>query len=354
MKNVVLCAMMSVVFVFSLSAQKVDLDKYHFTCAGMYGLPTDPLPEDFKTFNVNAKTARLIGLVPEAIAEEVDINGWRRMESNEKAHITIDLSFGNLIIDKTEIKDRKEEKKDKAGKVISTNYYYTAVLQYSMVANHNVKDYTGKVYKTEILNSLNGSHSSSEFSSYSAASNYISNNREELKDRFANELIKNYTKRINANLVGKWGLNPIKGVNDYFWLMDSKKHPEQDSMQQMAKLMKEKFAEYREGTLVSEFKEMMAPFIGYFERLPERYKGDEKNDKKLRYSSYYNLAKLYWYLDDPDTSDKYADLLVKNDYDPKDAEDLKKENTVLKNVFKKAKINKRHLVFDVSTFTGPK
>ncbi len=353
MKIAVLCAAILVAY-SPLSAQKVDLDKYYFNCAGMYNLPNDPLPEDFKTFNVNPKIARTVRLTADDAADRIEINGWRRMAFDEKAHITIDVNFENLIISKTEITERKEDQKDKAGKIIGTKVFYRAVMQYNMTTSHSVKDYTGKVYKTNTFNNPSGSHTSDEYSSYAAASSYISINKESLKDKFTNELINKFSNNLSYDLTNKWGIRPVKGVNDHLWLMDSKKHTEQDSMQMMAKLMKEKFAEYREGTLVSEFQEMIAPFIGYLERLPARYKGDEKNDKKLRYSAYYNLAKLYWYMDNPDKSDKYADLLIKNDYDPGDGEDLKKNNTILRTIFQKSKINKRHLVFDTSTFVEPK
>ena len=43
-------------------------------------------------------------------------------------------------------------------------------------------------------------------------------------------------------------------------------------------------------------KEKMKPVISYFEKLKTIYTGSDKEAKKLRYSSYYNLAKIYLYL----------------------------------------------------------
>ncbi len=335
-----------------LFAQKVDLDRYSFSLGGMYQLPTEPFPEDYKTFNVKSKRIGNTGIFPNSIEERVNIGGWNKLENDVKAHLSIEISFDNLIIDKSEIKEAKSESKDKAGKV-TTTYSYTVAYQYSMGASHKITDYNGKTHPPSSYFKPSGTFTSSTFSTYAAASNYKNDNNAAFRDRFVNELVDKYTGQLSRDMTVKWGLLKVS-VNSHFWIMDSKKHPEQDSMQICAKFMKEKMPMYNVNMTSSEFKEIMMPFIGYFERLATRYKADEKADKKLRYSSYYNLATLYYYLDDLDKSDVYADLLIKNDYDPGDGESMKKDNVILRQVFKKAKINKRHLSFDASTFMGPK
>ena len=333
-------------------AQKVDLDKYKFTVGGVYVLPKDPLPEDYKTFNVKATLANSVGVSANNVEGRISIGGWNRLENNQKAHLAITINFDNLIIDKSEIAESKSESKDKAGKVTVT-YSYKVNYAYSMGAGHKITDFNGKVLSSGLYLRPSGSFSSGDFSNYSAASSYKNDNNSALRDKFTNECIDRYTSQVSNDMTSKWGLS-AKNEYDHFWMMDSKKHPEQDSMQIMAKFMKEQMPMFRADVLASDFKVTMAPFIGYFERLAERYKADEKGDKKFRYSSYYNLAKLYYYFDDLDKSDEYADKLIKNDYDKGDGEDFKKDNVKLREVFKKAKINKRHLVFDPSTFTGPK
>jgi hypothetical protein len=353
MKKLFLFTIVMSTIVFNhVSAQKVDLDKYRFSIGSMYTLPNDPLPEDYKTFNAKATIGKSIELDENTIENKFNIGGWNRLENTAKAHLSIAVSLGNLIIDKSEIKESKSESKDKAGKV-TVSYSYTVTYQYSMGANYKITDYNGKSYSCGSYLKPSGSFNSDNFSTYSAASNYKNDNNFALRDRFTNELIDRYINQINRDMTSKWGLSTV-GSNDHFWLMDSKKHPEQDSMQIYAKFIKEKMPIFTANMVASEFIEVMSPFIGYLERLPSRYKTDEKNDKKLRYSSYYNLAKLYWYLDDVDKSDAYADLLIKNDYDKDDGEDIKKDNVKLRAIFSKAKINKRHLSFDTSTFMGPK
>ena len=337
-----------------LLAQKVDLDRYNFICGAMYVLPSEPLPEDFKTYNVKVSSGGTVGFSRNTIDDEINLGGWRRVGDREKAHLTFNLRIDNLIINKSDITERKEEKKDSKG-VVTVKFFYCINYQYNLNAFFKVNDYTGKIYPLPLLltTNPNGVFKTEEFPSNLAAMNYKKDNANALRDRFTNELVSKLTNDISRASTMRWGLS-ITSSNDHFWLMDSRKHQEQDSMQIMAKFMKSLFPIYRETMLTSEFEEMMQPFIVYLKNLPNKYKTDEKGDKKLRYSAYYNLAKLYWYLDNPDMSDKYASLLIRNDYDTNDGGGFIKDNARLRETFKKAKINKRHLNFDTSTFEGPK
>ena len=337
----------------NLLAQKVDLDRYSFLCGGMYVLPTEPLPEDFKTYNVRVTSGGTAGLSRNTIEDEINLGGWRRISEREKAHLTFNLRINNLIISKSDITERKEEKKDSKGALVSTKFFYRINYQYSLDASYKINDFTGKSYSLPLIIGLIGTFATEEFPTSTAALNYKNDNASSLRDKFTNELATKFTNDISKSATAKWGLS-VAPANDHFWMMDSKKHPEHDSMQVMAKFMKSQFPIYRASMTTTEFEEMMQPFIIYMKNLPNKYKTDEKGDKKLRYSAYYNLAKLYWYLDNPDTSDKYASLLIRNDYDTGDGESFIKDNARLREMFKKAKIYKRHLVFDTSTFEGPK
>ncbi len=341
-----------------LIGQKVDLDPYYLKTKGFYTLPSNPLPEDYKTYNVKVTSPGAVrNTFPDDRVESLTkINGWKQVSANEKAHVTINVKLNYLTITKSDVTERKEDVKDKDGKVTGSRSYYKAVFEYNMNGNtYSITDYQGKTLNLPgVRYNTNSLHTSDEYTNYSIARDYINNNRDNLKDKFVISLVESLCQSLSYATTSTWGLaeTPING--DYFWLMDSKKHPEQDSMQLMAKFMKEEFAKMEPSELNATFEARIKPLTNYLLNLPVKYKGDEKNDKKLRYAAYYGLAKIYYYLDNPTEIRKYATLLEKNDYDPKDAKGIIKEADALENAMKAAKINSRHLQFDVNSFESPK
>ena len=64
----------------------------------------------------------------------------------------------------------------------------------------------------------------------------------------------------------------------------------------------------------------------------------------MRYSAYYNLAKLYYLFDDAQSCIEYANLLIKNDYDTEDGEKFLDWAEELKNQFSFYKTDTRQAV----------
>lgn len=106
-------------------------------------------------------------------------------------------------------------------------------------------------------------------------------------------------------------------------------------------------------TSIEPAREQLKPVIEYFERIKTEYTSNSKHDRKLRYASYFNLAVLYYYLDDPQKMMKEANCLVLNDYDTRDGKALEYSATGLKNLFQQANIYTRHFSIDTNTFKGP-
>jgi hypothetical protein len=100
-------------------------------------------------------------------------------------------------------------------------------------------------------------------------------------------------------------------------------------------------------------KGQLKPVIDYFNSVKKKYASSSKWDKKLRYASYFNLAKIYWYLDDPDAAMKEATELVINGYDSKDGKRLENVSVDLKVQMRQAKMNSRHFPMRVQDYQGP-
>jgi aspartyl/asparaginyl-tRNA synthetase len=90
-------------------------------------------------------------------------------------------------------------------------------------------------------------------------------------------------------------------------------------------------------------KERVKGVIEYFKSLPEKYTDSKyKAEQRIRYAAYYNLCKIYYYLDEPENVAQYADLLILNGYEVSDGAKLKNDADKIKAIFDKTGIRTRH------------
>lgn len=137
------------------------------------------------------------------------------------------------------------------------------------------------------------------------------------------------------------------------WIIDSRKHEEYNAHRKAFRDMNEVIFGMNANTPIDKARIQLKPVIDYFESIKQKYPTTSKHDRKIRYASYYNLAVLYYYLDDPQTMMKEANGLVLNDFDAKDGKNFERTALWLKKQFEVSKINTRHFRIDTTTFKGP-
>ena len=93
---------------------------------------------------------------------------------------------------------------------------------------------------------------------------------------------------------------------------------------------------------LDDVKKSLGPVIKYYESIKKKYSSNSKADRKMRYASYFNLAKIYYYLDEPDAAMREAGELSMNEYDEKDGKRLEAMATELKTILKLNKFHSRH------------
>jgi hypothetical protein len=93
--------------------------------------------------------------------------------------------------------------------------------------------------------------------------------------------------------------------------------------------------------------EQVKPSIEYYKKTAESYVGKKKKMRKMRYASYYNIAYIYYFLDQLDKAAEYAQKIIDNDYSEKKGKRLLSSINDLKNLFEANKVKTRH--FEVIT-----
>lgn len=163
-----------------------------------------------------------------------------------------------------------------------------------------------------------------------------------LRINFLNDAIQN----LNFNLAKKFGYSEMNS-KDHFWILDSKKHPENENHAYNYKIFKEALSKMNSYESLENVEMEIAPAIEYFSSVVSKYPGSDRKSRKLKYASFYNLGILYYYLDQPEKTIEYADKLIINDFDKADGRILKEKAERLKNSLEINQIKTRH--FEVIT-----
>jgi len=333
----------------TLNAQKnVNVDNYRFNYKER-DMPLHPLePRSFYYATKITMPGSIRNLIDEEqLYDNLKIQGQRLTEEPKEDDLLVTVVMGNFNIKSSDVVTRVVENKDKDGKVTSKNYYYSVVVAYTfdseMIGTKGEKEVIRRrIYS---LNS-NMSYKTNEFNSSKAASDYWNNNRENLKENLIKELVSNSISESSKALTLNFGF-PVNQKSNLIKTINEKKHPENLDLRAKADALKNRL-EALDGTIPMT-EEEISDIIEYFKGIPTRYTDPKlKADVRLRYVAYYNLCKIYLFLDQPEKVREYADAITANGHDKKDGERMNKEAIKLIQRFRNSDIKTRQ--FDPESF----
>lgn len=350
-------------------SQKVDLDRFSFDYSFLK-LPKEYVEPDKRTFGVRVETSKSIGVVTDVgqIYDRIRVGGFDRVSQNPT--VGVEVRFNNFKIMGYEIKERVEEKKDKDGKVTDRKYYYWAEVRFNAEGDYAImgpraldpKKAEVKAKEAEknrflqqanlsnddnnkVMSGSTGTYSqtykTSEFKNSSDVRDYYRDNQMFIREEITREWVNNTINTINRQLADLYGFEEQKG-RDHLWILDSKSHPEYPIQQEAIKAIKQVLSEMSAFKGIKVLEKNLGPVMSYFEELKTKYKGSDKREQKMRYSAYYNLAKLYYLLDRADDAEKEAMGLIQNDYDKSDGEMFLRLTKTLREDLTRQKMQTRH------------
>jgi hypothetical protein len=333
--------------------QKVDLDRFSFSST-FRSLPSTPLDTSYRTYNVTIEGTRLMQnyLNEMSPTNSVILDGWKKLTG--RGHITIHIKLDDLIPESMSVKERVEVQKDRTGKEISRRTLYHQQVVYTFAANAEIDDYKGAHIATIPLEDRGDKkvYSSPEFAIKSMAEAYFVLNALKITGDLYRNCVNNSVRYLSNEITNRFGYGEVT-VTDHMWILDSRKHPEYMAHRNAFLTLKDVLFGLTAHKPIDGVRQQLQPVIKYFESIKKNYSSSSKHDRKLRYASYFNLAVLYYYLDDPQAMMKEASGLVLNDYDARDGRAFEQTAIRLKNLFENTQINTRHFPIDVESFRGP-
>lgn len=339
---------------FVSSAQKsVDLDKYRFSVQ-YRSLPALKIDSTYRTYDVQVETTQLMqgflqGLSPE---NSVLLEGWKKLP--KEGHLSIIVKLGDLVPESFSVKERTETRRNANGVITGTKILYTQEVVYSFEARAIITDYKGAHIKDQQLTQRQYKkvYRSPEFPIKHLAEGYFLLNSMSVTRDLYRMSVNNAMHLLSDEITTDFGFKEVY-ANDHMWIIDSRKHPEYAAHRQAFQQMNEILFSMNANTPITDAREKLKPVIDYFEGIKKKYTSTNKHDRKIRYASYFNLAVLYYYLDDPQSMMKEANGLELNDFDPKDAKGFVRTATWLKNIFQQNNIYTRHFNINTNEFRGP-
>lgn len=332
--------------------KKVDLDRFRFSVQ-YRSLPKMQIDSTYRTYNVEVEGTRLMQSFLNEMSPEnsVLLEGWRKLPQD--GHLDIKVKLGDLVPESVSVKERIETSKNRAGQV-STKTYYRQEVVYSFEALATITDYKGAhIMDQELAGRGNKQvYRSPEFASRILAEGYFALNSLTVTKELYQGCVTRAMHYLSERITDNFGFNAVTS-NDFMWIVDSRKHPEYTAHRQAFQQISEVLFNMNANTSIDGAREQLKPVIDYFEKIKRIYSSTSKHDRKMKYASYFNLAVLYYYLDDPQAMMKEAKGLELNDYDAKDARGFVQTATWLKNLFEQNNIYTRHFTINPAAFKGP-
>ncbi len=341
-------------FPFSILAQKsVDLDRYNFT-AQFRSLPQMRLDSSYRTYNVIVEGTKLMQSFLQEIdpAASVLLEGWKKL--SEKGHVIIEVKLEDLLPENVSVKERVAVTKDKNGVVTSTKTFYRQEVIYTFAAIAKISDHKGMHIIDIVLadRATKQVFRSPEFPVKQIAEGYFLINALKTTNDLYRTSVNNAIHYLSNEISNNFGFSTVT-VNDYMWVIDSRKHPQYTAHRAAFLKMNEYLFNLNANTSIVGLREKLQPVIDYFEKVKNIYNTTSKHDRKIRYASFFNLAVLYYYLDDPQSLMKEANGLKLNDFDSKMGTAFQESALRLKNLFESSNIYTRHFSIDTNSFKGP-
>jgi hypothetical protein len=282
----------------------------------------------------------------------VVLEGWRKLP--QKGHLSIDIKLEDILPESFSVKERVEIIKDKQGKQTGSRTFYHQEVVYTFSAFADISDYKGAYIQKVLLadREYKQVYRGPEFAIRQMAEGYFLLNSLTITGELYKNAVNRAMNYLSERITNNFGYGEVN-VNDFMWIVGSKKHPEYQAHRQAFLTINEVLFGLTANRSLEGAREQLQPAINYFESIKKKYTSSKKHDRKIRYASYYNLAKLYYYLDDPQAMRKEASGLILNDFDARDGRGLESSALYLKGLFTQTGLTSRHFPIDTTALKGP-
>lgn len=323
--------------IVSFGSYALDLDRETIHVSYL-GLPTHPIVNSSdRNYSVYYNSPYKSNEFQRSIEDYFHIDGFTRLDSNAGIHL--DFQFEDLKVTATEVISDERQVKDAKGKSY-IEYYYIPVLSYDTSARVIVSYANGEsnIHK---FGSRNNKFEGPESYSTSEANIALTSNLYQIVYEMQNQFIVETAMNLKTLLNELHGYKAID-TTDYLLVLDSRNYPEYKDYKRYYQLTTRLFKQMTPFDSIDGIKTEIQPVLEFLKAIPEKYPSRKKAHIKMRYASYYNMAKIYYYLDELEKSIDYYEKVIENDYHEGQSKRNIKGIDKLKDLLAVNQVNTRH------------
>jgi len=352
-------------------AQKADIDnlKLDYNYANLPNNNIDATKRKFFISTTGSNAQNVVNL-----PQTLRLYGWESVNDPKLATIEVKLAVKGVDYGLAVNSNRKVENKDKEGKVTGTTVYYKVSvtnsgrselfvygpqnsypnyvqsLKKQEKAKDNKKEQkkmqeeannpflsnvNKKVTETNVgtkplafrsdmnrdFNYTTNEHTTAE----KATKEYADNARRETRNH-ENQYLNELPTKVENLLNSEYGFTPGR-TRMTFKQLDTDKHPEFRMFKNATDAMKVILDKTRYNLPIDEVTDDLEPILDYFGKLEKKLKrSSNKDDRRLRMAALYNLAQLYFVLDQHENAIITCNAMVEDDLERREAEDMIKRS----------------------------
>lgn len=288
-------------------------------------MPDYPLPPTYTTYSADLDIS-FTELSKSGFTESYLVDNYLHLDGykqvNKDGDVDITVSISDLIIWNESRTTSKSKTKDKNG-VETTKYQYRLELKYSMPLALRLENKDGKTLLDKYIFSMSDTRTwtSSAFNSMSDLDSYWRIQRKTRLSDVQKDLIKEGMNNATNLINNGFGFRLIK-EKIKFATIGKQKHPDYDRFQKNVAILQAAFETMSADKGLDEVREKAMPALEFYAATANKYKNGNKDQMRINHICLYNQALAYFWLEDFDLAESYAEAIKKFDSKNKDVRRL--------------------------------
>ena len=333
-----------------LSAQKIKDERISFEYTR---LPSNPLDPTFTTYSsvVYGSDYGLenLGIDRNTAADNYfTLGGFKRVGQGGHFRISCYVGYPTTTSSATKSYTKTITNKDKTKSKVTR---YKKEIAYRVPVRYKVEDFQGNVITSGSMNEIQTFTFGEGATSSSALSTSWRNSRSRTMTERYKKAVKNGLSSASGTIRALYGYSRKKQTAQIEML--GKKDKSTEEFMSAYETVKAAFAGMKSDEKPDNVKAAARPAMEFYMAEKNKWAASDKKERKVRSACVYNLATIFYWLDELDEARKYANECVEIDYKPGRAKGLIRGIDATKKLFDINNTTSRHPYFDLANATAP-
>lgn len=308
MKSKILLLAVLLITTFTVDARTPRVKNKSFTYETIK-LPQMALPEA-RTYTMSLETAADYGNLALRYQNALRIPGW--VKDNQGTY-EVEVKLFPVDYHRPFIVSRSQLVKDTAGRIIDTLWFFKNVYKAAGTGSVQIFNERDQSIHNSLLQEVCLQTTGKEYRSKRAARRHRAREANILQQQMVTDFAQAMTSQVNRKLDVLLGIYPIRKRSSLM-IVRNKKHSEYRLMNSFWNRFQTVADQVNANSDLKEIESKLFNEIAYLKNIENKYRGNKKAARKIRYMAYRNLSEIYEMLEMPQDAIFYAQKIRSNDF----------------------------------------